>query len=808
MTIVFASIAIPKSAPEPLTYSVPAELQPFVQVGVRVRVPLRRRQTTGVIVAVADTTAVDEASLRPIAEVLDDQPLLPAHLMAIADFISGYYRCPLGTTLASMIPARLFRSDAEEARLTPAGAAVDVTGIPTDQASVIAALRSSPRMKVPTLLATAGLASRGALDAVAAAGWVALSHRRRDRPPRLEVAAVRLADEPLADLLDRCGRAPAQRRVIEWLAAEGRAVLASDLERAVGCSASTVRTMVARGLLHRFHQRPPGRPRWSLSSAPPSFELTDEQSSAVAAVTAAVRSGGYAPFLLHGVTGSGKTEVYLRCLEAVLATDGAGIVLVPEIGLTPAASGAVEQRFGRSVAVLHSAQSDGDRWREWTRIRSGEARVVIGPRSALFAPVVNLGLIVVDEEHDGAYKQQEAPRYHARDIALVLGRDLEVPVLLCSATPSAEAAALVRRGLATKLTLSRRVGGGALPEVELVDLRRQSPEPGEQGRTLFSAPLTAALAETVDRGEQAILLIQRRGWAPVLMCRDCGHRVDCSSCSVGMVVHRRSNDLRCHYCGRRHAVPATCRQCGGDLLDAVGAGTEKVAHHLRRRFPEIKSVILDRDTVRRRDGLERALGAFASGAAQVLVGTQMVAKGHHFPRVTLTGVISADALLNLPDFRSGERTFQLLTQVAGRAGRGDRPGRVIIQTYHPEHPAVRFACRHDVSSFLDEELVFRRAFAYPPAARLALVRFESKNPESVRAAAENAAAAVTPPAEQIRVRGPAPAPIERIREYWRWQLLISARNRAALRAALEAIEQSTPPRSVRRIIDVDPLSTL
>ncbi|HSN56502.1 MAG TPA: primosomal protein N', partial [Candidatus Sulfomarinibacteraceae bacterium] len=337
---------------------------------------------------------------------------------------------------------------------------------------------------------------------------------------------------------------------------------------------------------------------------------------------------------------------------------------------------------------------------------------------------------------------------------------------------------------------------------------REPPEPGEQGRTLFSGRLKEVLTETLDRGEQAILLMQRRGWAPVLMCRDCGHRLDCPSCSVAMVVHRRSRGLRCHYCGRHQGLPRTCPSCGGELLDAVGAGTEKVAHHLARLFPGVASAILDRDTVRRRNGLEDALGAFAAGRARVLVGTQMVAKGHHFPGVTLTGVISADALLNLPDFRSSERTFQLLTQVAGRAGRGDRPGRVVIQTYYPDHPAVRFARDHDVDAFLAEELVFRRAFAYPPAARLALVRFESRTLNAARRAAEAAAEAVGQLPEGARLRGPAPAPIERIREQWRWQLLVSARNRETLRAVLERAESPALPRAVRRITDVDPLSTL
>jgi len=804
----FADVAVPKSAPDALTYRVPDALAPFAVPGVRVRIPLRKRHTTGIIVAVNESTDLPTTSIRAVEEVLDEAPLLPQHLMDIAEFISGYYRCPLGTTLASMIPARLFRSDAEEAQLTPAGAGVEIENVPKAQGAILAVLQATPRLKVPTLLGRAGLAGRGPLDATVASGWVHLRSRRRDRPPQIEVMAVQLAPEPLDELLEKCHRAPRQRQVLEWLAAEARPALASEVSRETGCSSATLRTMAKRDLIQRFSQRAAQRPRWSLASSAVRHQLTDEQAVAVEAVDSATAAGGYAPFLLHGVTGSGKTEVYLRCLESVLASGRGGIVLVPEIGLTPAASGAVEQRFGRATAVLHSAQSDGDRWREWSRVRSGEARIIVGPRSALFAPLDNLGLIVVDEEQDSAYKQQEAPRYHARDLALVLGRDAEVPVLLCSATPSAEASALVQRGLAVKLTLSKRVAGNKLPDVQLVDLRQQKPEPGEQGRTLFSEPLKDALAETLGRGEQAILLMQRRGWAPVLMCRDCGHRIDCPSCSVALVVHRRSGDLRCHYCGHRQGIPPKCPSCCGQLLDPVGAGTEKVAHHLARLHPEVKAVILDRDTVRRRDGLERALGTFAAGNAQVLVGTQMVAKGHHFPGVTLTGVISADALLNLPDFRSGERTFQLLTQVAGRAGRGDLPGRVIIQTYYPDHPAVLFACHHDVDAFLAEELVFRRAFAYPPAARLALVRLESKNQNAVRAAAEEAAGAIGRPPDGVRIRGPAPAPIERIREYWRWQILISARNRDTLRAVLRRAETPTLSRSVRRIIDVDPLSTL
>jgi len=805
---VFAKVAIPRSAPEALTYLIPEELEAFAVPGVRVRVPLRNKTVTGVLVKVSDSTEIDVAVVRELTEVIDPEPLLPPHLFFVADFIAGYYRCPLGDTLATILPVGLLRADGEVARLTALGAATEPDVLPAKQGAVLRLLQTHTKLRVPTLLARAGARGRGPLDELVAGRLATISRRRRDRPAEVEVAAVRLPDQPIEELLDRCRRAPRRRQVLEWLSEQGRPALAHQVCAEVGCSPATLRAMASAGVLVRFHQAPARRPRWVLRPTTDRPHLTDEQRHVVDAVERSISEKRYAPVLLQGITGSGKTEVYLRCLETVLANGRGGLVLVPEIGLTPAASGAVERRFGSQTAILHSALSDGERWREWRRIRDGEARVVVGPRSALFAPFNDLGLIVVDEEHDAAYKQQEAPRYHARDLALVIGRRLEIPVMLCSATPSVEASALVERGLADRLQLTQRVAGGELPEVELVDLRGEPPEPGEQGRTLFSRRLRELLGETIERGEQAILLMQRRGWAPIYLCRDCGHRIECPACSVSLVVHQRSGDLRCHYCGHRQRSPKKCPSCGGDLLDAVGAGTEKVAHHLHRFLPGVSSAILDRDTVRRRSGLQETLGAFAAGAVQVLIGTQMVAKGHHFPNVTLTGVISADAMLGLPDFRAGERTFQLLTQVAGRSGRGDRPGRVVIQTYYPDHPSVGLACHHDVSTFLSEELVFRRTFSYPPAARLALVRFEATSERLSRNAAEEAARVVTPLPERVRLRGPAPAPLERIRNQWRWQILLSAANRELLRGVLEEIENQPTATGVRRVIDVDPISTL
>ena len=808
MRAMYAEVAIPRSAPHPLTYRIPAVFEGSIVPGVRVRVPLRRKEVTGVVVSVDESSALPDDRLRTIEEVLDSEPLLPDHVFELARFIADYYHCPLGTTLSAVLPGGLLRSDSELAEPTPRGAGLDRDTLPAPARRLVSLLVEHRRLPVAGLIARAGPGARLALDELKAAGLVRIRRNRRDRPPRTDVTAVTRTEGLLEKQLECCRRAPKQQEVLRWLAEQGGPAYETVLCSEVGCTPGVVRALEKIGLVSRFRQARPARPRWSLGGSDVRHTLTDEQKRVIDTVVDAIRRRHFEPVVLQGVTGSGKTEVYLRCFEACLSRDLGGIVLVPEIGLTPATVGAVERRFSSRVAVLHSAMSAGDRWREWQSIRSGGARIVVGPRSALFAPLPNPGLLVVDEEHDAAYKQQDAPRYHARDLALVLGRNLSIPVLLCSATPSTDAIYLEARKKARRLHLTRRVGGGALPAVELVDLRREPPEPGEQGRTIFSGPLRDAINTTLDAGHQVILLMQRRGWAPVLLCRDCGRNLECPACSVSLVVHRRRGDLECHYCGYRQATPTSCPTCSGTFLDPVGAGTEKVAHLIGRHFPGVTASILDRDTVRRQAGLETTLSSFADGRSQILVGTQMVAKGHHFPNVTLTGVISADSLLNLPDFRAGERTFQLLTQAAGRAGRGSEPGRVVVQTYYPDHPAVVHAARHDITAFTTEELRFRRAFGYPPITHMALVRWEAAAEDAARETAHVTAARIGRGTDGLRVRGPAPCAIERLRDRWRWQILLTSVTRPPLHALVAQIEQLSTPNSVTRIIDIDPLSTL
>ncbi|MCS7183573.1 MAG: primosomal protein N', partial [Thermoanaerobaculum sp.] len=535
--------------------------------------------------------------------------------------------------------------------------------------------------------------------------------------------------------------------------------------------------------------------------------LSSGQETALARLQEALNTGGFSAFLLLGVTGSGKTEVYLRASQRVVEEGGQALILVPEIALTPKLAGELAARFSSRVAVLHSSLPQGERFVLWERVRRGEVDVVAGPRSALWAPLERLRLLVVDEEQDPSYKQEEEPRYHARDMALLLGRRLQIPVLLASATPSLESMWLVEQGKLQLLELTQRVGSDRLPQVEVVNLAQAPPEPGEHGRRWFSPRFTELLQQTLERGEQAIVLVNRRGWAPVLVCRDCGHSLPCPHCAIPLTLHRRPLQLLCHYCGHATTPPGRCPRCQGGLLEDVGAGTEKVAALLSRKFPQASVAILDRDTARTPAHLMATLQRFNAGDIQVLVGTQMVSKGHHFPRVTLTAVINADNLLGFPDFRGAERTFQMLTQVAGRAGRGERPGTVIFQTYHPDHYAVTAAAEHNVQRFVQGEMAYRQAFRYPPVYRLALVRFESAREVAALHAAEEAAARVSP-APGLRLVGPAPAPIAKLRGRFRVRFLLLAPHRQTLRRALEEAVSAPIPSGVRRVVDVDPVSTV
>jgi len=552
----------------------------------------------------------------------------------------------------------------------------------------------------------------------------------------------------------------------------------------------------------------------ALASPPP--VLTGEQAVAVAEIIGALGAPGavtppFTPFLLHGVTGSGKTEVYLRVIAEALARGRTALVLVPEISLTPQLAARFRARFGDRVAILHSGLSEQARLGEWSRLRRGEARIAVGARSAVFAPLAELGVIVVDEEHDGSFKQDEGVRYHARDVALVRAQRAGAVCVLGSATPSLETAAHAEPpGAYRKLVLTQRPTARPMPAVEIVDLRTYRPD----GDAMLSAPLRAAIAETLAAGDQTILFLNRRGFATFVLCKACGHAFRCPHCSVSLTYHRHSDRLSCHYCGFQQRVPETCPGCATTgAIERKGLGTEKVADAVAEAFPGARVARLDRD-VASGAKVEAVLARVARREVDLLVGTQMVTKGHDFPGVTLVGVLCADTGLNLPDFRASERTFQLLAQVAGRAGRGDRPGRVLIQTYRPAAAAVVAAAAHDYERFFAAELAARADLGYPPHGRLIAVRIDGPDPHEVAGTAQRLAQMAEVIARRpelggaVDVRGPVPAPLERLRGRTRWQVWLRSADRHALRRVARGVLTAEVASSVRVGLDVDPMSAL
>jgi primosomal protein N' (replication factor Y) (superfamily II helicase) len=807
---VFARVALPAALPEALSYSIPSAIAHLVVPGVRVRVRLRGLARVGLVVDVAADPGCPPEKVLPVGEVLDAAPLLPHHLLDLVRFAADYYAAPLGSVVRTAIPAQLLRLPPPLVRLGPQARTVLASAQPAER-RLLERLFEVHRLTVATLRAEGWTRSalEGVLERLQDSGAVEVVERRPRSEAGGTVTAVSLADLAPAEREDRVGRAPAQQRVLAWLVELGRPALEGELRAACGCSPGVIRAMVDKGVLRRFPQRrATSTRRWELTAPPPPTTLTGDQEAIVGSLADAVGAGRFSATLLFGVTGSGKTEVYLRLVAAAVERGLRALVLVPEIGLTPALAGQLSGRFGERVAVLHSSMAEGERFAAWERARRGNVDVVAGPRSALWAPLEPLGLIVVDEEQDSSYKQEEEPRYNARDLAFVLARDLRIPLLLASATPSLEVLHLADQGRVEVRELRERVAGGTLPEVEVVDLRGEEAEAGEHGQRFLSARLRELLSGVAAAGEQAIVLVNRRGWAPVLLCRECGHQAACGECSIPMTVHRRRNALICHYCGARRTIPTHCPRCGGAVLDHIGAGTEKIASRVRELFPQARVDILDRDTARSPAQLVATLERFAAGATDVLVGTQMVSKGHHFPNVTLTAVVNADNLLGFPDFRGAERTFQMLTQVAGRAGRGEAAGRVVIQTYHPDHHAVRAALTHDVHGFVREESRYRKAFGYPPWTRMVLVRYESARENAAMDAGQGAAAALEPSPPGLRLLGPALAPLARLRGRWRVQLLLLAPGRRLLREAVEKVLAVPVRRGVHRVVDVDPQSTV
>ena len=799
------SVAPAGGAPGVLTYRVPPHITPTPIIGMRVLVPLGRRTVTGYVVGGGGEFS---GPLKDILDVLDDAPLFDEGSLAFFRFVSEYYLAHLGDVIRTALPSGINVESKRRVRtISEPSDIADFEQIIIDRCRkeggvlLSSLVREYPNRSVRYLVDK--LVRRNVLAVEDELNEGAVSRGKM----RIAVCVPGVSDHTWEDTLKR---APKAREVYLAIRDAGE-MSVPELNEQFANISGQVKLLRERGLIEieeRFQPR--SIPRADLG--PDRVDtLSRDQERALDAIREDIDAGVFSVNLLFGVTGSGKTEVYIRAVERVLAKGCGALILVPEISLTPQLTVRIEDRFPGRVAILHSGLSRGERLDQWERIKRGDARVVVGARSAVFAPLPDVGLIVVDEEHDSSYKQNETPRYHARDCAVMLGKLKNVPVILGSATPSLESWHNAETTRYRRIALPGRVTGeGVLPEVEIIDMR-SSPlvTLGLSGR------LVELLKDAVESSLQAILLLNRRGFSTFILCPTCGHRFRCPSCSITLTYHKKRRVLLCHYCDYTIRAPDECPECRGHALLRMGAGTERVAEELEELLPGARILRLDRDAVSKKGELERILSSFSKGDGDILVGTQMVAKGHDFPRVTLVGVINADTGLNLPDFRAAERSFSLLTQAAGRAGRGDDPARVVVQTYNPEHPALVSTRGHDYEGFASDELVSRRELGYPPFSRLAMIRITGPNEGEVGTVARSLADRLYERAGALKlpvsVLGPVPAPIERIRGRIRYQLLLKGETFRAIAAICSDIFGNGPSPSgvgVRIAVDIDPLDML
>jgi primosomal protein N' (replication factor Y) len=759
-----------------------------------------------------------------VLDVLESEPSVAPGLLQLCLWMAEYYVSPLGLVLRAALPAVLSDSSRDFLSLTGAEAS-PATG--RERRILDALARASGPCQVRTLRRSLRMGSLWPeIRSLASRGL--LSHETvPPKEPPIKTQRIVHLREWMSSLGEReaiLGRSPRQREAYELVEAAGGSVELSHLLKQAGFSRSVVQGLVEKGLA-RVSDEEVIRDPFSREelAPPPSLELTADQETSLRSLLAALEGGDPGTALLHGVTGSGKTLVYIELLKRVVLERGHGaIVLVPEIALTPQTVSRYRAHFGDRVAVLHSALSPGERFDAWRQLRRGEKQIVVGARSAVFAPIPDVGVIVVDEEHDSSYKQSETPRYHARDVAVVRAGQAGALCLLGSATPSLESWENARRGKYRLLSLPERVGGGVLPPVEVVDLRKVWRERGSAGTDdglgsasgILSKRLVGRVREKLAKREQVILLLNRRGYSNFVQCRECGDVWRCIRCSVSLTFHRASGRLLCHYCRHDEAPPERCPRCGSTELGFRGLGTEQVERVVAERFPGARIARMDVDTTSGKWSHHEILGRFGRGELDILLGTQMIAKGLDFPRVTLVGVVNADVGIHLPDFRASERTFQLLSQVAGRTGRGPLGGEVVIQTALPEHFTVRAALEHDYEAFAQRELQERLVPSYPPHTRLANVILSSPDPEEAAREAESGSqwirSRLEGGTEEVDVVGPAPSPIERLHGRWRWHFLLRSPSPRRLGAALERFQRGFRPRGrdVRVVIDRDPVALL
>jgi len=805
----YCEVALPVPLRSTFTYAVPEALEESLQCGSRVVVPFGKRAMVGVAVGLSERRPAVE-QVREVVAVLDPLPALVPALLELGRWMAGYYLAPAGEVFAAMLPPAADIRREREYSLTDAGRSrlAELQSLQNRSESQVTELALLQLLEVEGRLrpvhlrklpggeaAATRLVRRGCLD------WQELARRRKARTQKVVAWNQPAASAP--------AEGPA-RKAHAVLTTVGPMPLRLLLNYA-GISRAAAARLEKQGLLKSWEEPvAPEEEPFGAGLPAPANVLNAEQQRALDEVCAWLERGEFTVGLLHGITGSGKTEIYLRAVAACLARGRSALMLVPEIALTVWIARLFRAALGEQVAVLHSGLPEVERASEWWRVRRGNARVVVGTRSAVFAPLENVGLVIVDEEQEAAYKQEETPRYHGRDAAILRARLERAVALLGSATPSLETFYNARTGKYRLLQLECRVGNRPLAETQAIDLREEFQR--TQRADPLSEKLRAEMAARLKEGTQTLLLLNRRGYSRFLLCRSCGAAVQCRNCSIALTYHKRRDRLVCHYCSYSQAVPKTCPKCQSQYIYFVGEGTEQIEERIRREFPSARVARLDRDTVRTKREYQKVLGAFAAGKLDVLVGTQMVAKGHDFQRVTLVGVISADLALALPDFRAAERTFQLLTQVAGRAGRGPLPGRVLVQTFYPEHYAIQCACRQDYEEFFEKELHFRRMMHYPPFTALAnLVVRDSKLSNAIRWTRALERFFTTRAMAGIKVLGPASAPLARLKREYRFQFLLKSPRRKLLAEHLAAsldycAKEKIPAHAL--LVDVDPVSLM
>ncbi|HEV7798157.1 MAG TPA: primosomal protein N' [Pyrinomonadaceae bacterium] len=818
----YVEVAVPVHVSSTFIYRLPVSLRHLAQAGSRIVVPLGRKFVTGYIVAVLEKlragTSLQESDVKEASEILDVVPLVTPELLQLTRWVAEYYLAPWGEVIKAALPPGIspaidqFLSITENGR-TALGQLSSQDDLSTKQrllqlvgesgevslAAAAAGLADAPVPKLARELEDDGLLQ---IMQRPGSGFVKAKYQRRVRLIATDANPTESEGRKFTE---------AQLRILAALSSQDSLDLPELLARA-DVSFSSVATLRKRKLVEVFEERLRRDPLGDATFAQhEDYQLTVDQQNVLTELDGPLHARAYAAFLLHGVTGSGKTEVYIRAMRVALNLGRSALMLVPEIALTPVFSRRLRTHFGDRVAIFHSSLSRGERFDEWTRVRNGEAKIVIGTRSAVFAPIKDLGLVIVDEEHESTYRQQDSPHYNGRDTAIVRAQKESAVVILGSATPSLESFHNATTGKYQYLQLPNRLGNRPMAVAEIIDMRTVFAR--HQKAKIFSDELLQAIQETHKKQEQSIILLNRRGYSSFVLCRSCGESVQCPNCDVTLTYHRSERVIICHYCNHREAAPQKCPSCDGKFIYYVGEGTQQIEEQLKKLFPALRIARIDRDTASRRGAFENSLVDFGEGKIDMLVGTQILAKGHDFPNVTLVGVVSVDAGLALPDFRAAERTFQLLTQVAGRAGRGDRPGKVLIQTYHPYHYALRHASAQDYSGFYQEEIRHRQNHTYPPFVALAsllvhgsdLVRVRSEavelRKELDRANGERAA----------RILGPAPAPLARLKGEFRVQLLIKCRNRRELRRiideALNALrEHKINLRAIN--VEIDPVSIM